>query len=160
MTVTIRDGRPEDAATAHTLICALAAHEGAADDLKISAKAFEAAAFASPPRMGFMVADLNGEIVGVVTYVQRFHIWNNSDIFQLDDLYVAPAARGSGVGSDLLLALGHKAKAIGAAVKWEVNADNEGATRLYRRIGARVTPKGVCWWTPDQSPRKDANGGA
>ncbi len=152
MTATIREGRREDAANAHALIHALAAHEKALEDLKITADAFEAAAFATPPKMGFMVAELKGEIVGVVTFVQRFHIWNNSDIFQLDDLYVTDAARGFGVGSKLLLALGHKAKAMGAAVKWEVNADNEGAIRLYRRIGARITEKGVCWWTPDNIP--------
>jgi len=152
MTATIREGRRDDAAKAHTLIRALAEYENAEGDLKITAEAFEAAAFSTPPKMGFMVAELEGAIVGVVTYVQRFHIWNNSDIFQLDDLYVSDAARGFGVGSKLLLALGHKAKAIGAAVKWEVNADNEGATRLYRRVGARVTEKGVCWWTPENIP--------
>ncbi|WP_286831664.1 MULTISPECIES: GNAT family N-acetyltransferase [Kordiimonas] len=152
MTVIIREGRREDAAKAHALIHALAVHENAEPDLKITVDAFEAAAFSAPLRMGFMVAELDGEIVGVVTYVQRFHIWNNSDIFQLDDLYVSPTARGHGVGSLLLDALGAKAKAIGAGVKWEVNADNEGAIRLYKRIGARVTEKGVCWWPPENIP--------
>lgn len=152
MALNIRDGQRQDAAQAYALVHALAAHEGAEHDLKITAEAFEAAAFSNPPQMGFMVAELDGEIVGTVTYVQRFHIWNNCDIFQLDDLYVLPKARGSGLGRKLLLALGAKAKAIGAGVKWEVNAENEGAIRLYRRIGARVTDKGVCWWTPENIP--------
>lgn len=147
MSVTIRQGTPEDAGAAHALIHALAVHENCADDLKIDAPAFRDAA--TTGRLHFMVAELNGEIVGVTTYVRRFHIWNNSDFIHLDDLFVSPDARGHGIGSKLLSAVGRHAKQQNMPVKWEVNTDNEGAIRLYERMGARVSVKGVCWWTPE-----------
>ncbi|NVJ98606.1 MAG: GNAT family N-acetyltransferase [Alphaproteobacteria bacterium] len=152
MSLIIREGTREDAAAAYGLIEALASHENSAADLKIDAVGFEKAAFSSPAKIGFMVAELEGAIVGVTTWVPRFHIWNNSNIFQLDDLYVSPTARGHGVGSKLLMELGAKAKAEDAGVKWEVMAENEGAIRLYKRIGARVSEKGVCWWPPEAIP--------
>lgn len=150
MSVIIRQGVPADAGAAFALIHALAVHESCVDDLKIDAQAFEEAAITG--RLDFMIAELENTIVGVVTYVRRFHIWNNSDYLHLDDLFVSPTARGHGVGTKLLAALGQQAKSKGMPVKWEVNQDNEGAIRLYERMGARVSIKGVCWWTPENIP--------
>lgn len=149
MALVIRQGTPSDTDAAYDLIRALAVHENAVNDLKIDAAGFSAAATASPPRLLFLVAELDGAIVGTATYVERFHIWNNSLFLNLDDLYVAPSARGHGIGTALLAALGAEAKSRGIPVKWEVNQDNEAAARLYARMGARISPKGVCWWTPE-----------
>ncbi len=149
MTVIIREGNAEDTRAAYELIHALAVHENCVDDLKIDAQGFSVAATANPARLHFLVAELEGEIVGVATYVERYHIWNDSTFLNLDDLYVAPSARGHGIGTKLLTILGATAKAKGGPVKWEVMTDNEGAIRLYERMGARVSVKGVCWWTPD-----------
>jgi GNAT superfamily N-acetyltransferase len=149
----IRPGRSAaDARAAFALIEALAVHEACRDDLKITADAFIAAATGDAPKLRFLVAELDGAIVGVATYIRRFHIWNNSDFLHLDDLYVSAAARGHGIGTRLLTALGQTAKAEGLPVKWEVNAGNAGGLRLYRRIGARVTEKGICWWPPEALP--------
>lgn len=149
MALVIRPGTPADAAAAYDLIHALAVHENCVDDLKITSEAFAEAASATPARLSFLVAELDGKVVGMTTFVQRFHIWNNSHFLNLDDLYVSPDARGHGIGTKLLAALGALAKAQGMPVKWEVNKDNEGAIRLYERMGARVSIKGVCWWTPE-----------
>lgn len=149
MTVFIRQGTAEDTRASYELVRALAVHENCVDDLKIDAQGFSAAATANPPRLHFMVAELDGQIVGVATYVERYHIWHDSIFLNLDDLYVSPAARGHGIGTKLLAALGSTAKARGLPVKWEVMKDNEDAIRLYERMGARVSLKGVCWWTPE-----------
>ncbi|NVJ69038.1 MAG: GNAT family N-acetyltransferase [Alphaproteobacteria bacterium] len=149
MALTIRDGTPQDAKQAHALMQALSVYEEAEADFRIDAAAFEEAAFSTPPKLGFMVAELDGGIVGVATYMRRFHIWSNSTIFLLDDLFVSPSSRGLGIGGKLLQALGTKAKAENAAIKWEVIAGNEDAIRFYKRIGARVTAKGICWWMPE-----------
>jgi len=149
MALIIRQGTHADTDAAYSLIRALAVHEDAVDDLKMDAAGFKAAATASPPLLLFLVAERDGTIVGTATYVERFHIWNNSLFLNLDDLYVAPGARGYGIGTKLLAALGAEAKSRGIPVKWEVNQDNEDAARLYERMGARISQKGICWWAPE-----------
>ena len=52
----------------------------------------------------------------------------------LDDLYTAPAARGTGAGSALLARMAADAAAEGhAVVRWVTSADNATARRLYDR---------------------------
>ena len=65
----------------------------------------------------------------------------------VDELWIREKVRGRGMGSEALLAL-MKALA-GAGVKalhLEVNARNEGATRIYERAGFRRRPYNLMTW--------------
>ncbi|WP_417460135.1 GNAT family N-acetyltransferase [Kordiimonas sp.] len=151
MTVTIRDAASEaDLKAAYALITALAAHENASHYLKVSENAFTEGALSHPPRFHVMVAEEHSKILGAVTYTSRFHIWSGKDVLILDDLYVDPAARGKGLGGKLLNAIGQIAKKRDLPVKWQVNTDNEGAIRLYKRMGADYSERGVCFWRPEK----------
>ncbi len=58
------------------------------------------------------------------------------NILNVDDLWLLPAYRGLGLGTQLihgLLHLGHSEGATSACIT--VNEDNEGARRLYERLG-------------------------
>lgn len=58
----------------------------------------------------------------------------------LDDLFVAPAARGRGVGAALIAAVGAEAAARGwTVVRWITAADNAPARRVYDGLAA-ATP--------------------
>jgi len=150
MTITIRNAVSDvDLTAAYALIAALADHENARRYLRISETAFVEGAASRPPRFHVMVAEAQGDIVGAMTYTSRFHIWSGTDVLILDDLYVAPAARGQGVGSQFLNAIGQIAKKRNLPVKWQVNTDNEDAIRLYKRIGANYSERGVCFWLPE-----------
>ncbi|WP_417465092.1 GNAT family N-acetyltransferase [Kordiimonas sp.] len=150
MTVTIRNATSEaDLKAAYALITALAAHEDSSHYLKITEAAFTEGALAQPPRFHVVVAEELGAILGVMTYTTRFHIWSGKDVLVLDDLYVAPTARGMGLGNKLLEAIGDIAKRRDLPVKWQVNTDNEGAIRLYKRIGADYSERGICFWRPE-----------
>ena len=131
------------------LINALAVHENSATYLKISEANFIAGAMADTPQFRALLARHNDKIVGMATYLRRFHIWNNSDILILDDLFVSPEARGLGIGTHLLEALGDKAKAENIPVKWQVQAENQHAIALYKRMGADFHTTGICWWRPE-----------
>ncbi|MEM9530480.1 MAG: GNAT family N-acetyltransferase [Pseudomonadota bacterium] len=64
----------------------------------------------------------------------------------LKELFVAPAARGSGLGRALFLAVIHEAQTIGAdSVTWTVLPDNEPAKRFYRSQGAEADPNWENW---------------
>lgn len=55
---------------------------------------------------------------------------------QLDDLWVKPELRGLGLGSRLIQGMMAQGAAEGAEFGWiPVNEDNEGARRLYSRLG-------------------------
>ncbi|WP_417450772.1 GNAT family N-acetyltransferase [Kordiimonas sp.] len=149
MQATIRQATRADATAAYSLVCALADHENAADYLKISEAGFTAAAFGETPAFHVLIAEHEGQPVGIATYITRFHIWTGSTIIELDDLYVSPAARGLGIGTSLLKAVGKIGKKMKAPVKWQVNTDNTGAINLYKRMGADYAERGICFWRPE-----------
>lgn len=134
---------------AYGLVKELAQHENSTDFLKITEAAFVKAASGTSSHFKTLIAVQNDEIVGVATYFERFHIWNGSHLIELDDLFVRETARGLGIGTRLLTTLGAMAKAKGWPVKWQVNADNEGAIALYQRLGADYRESGICFWRPE-----------
>jgi GNAT superfamily N-acetyltransferase len=78
--------------------------------------------------------------VGLAHYIFHRHGWHVADVCYLQDLYVAPAARGTGAGRALIEAVYAEADAAGAAdVYWLTQEFNVTARRLYDRIG-RATP--------------------
>lgn len=78
--------------------------------------------------------------VGLVHFVFHRHGWHVADICYLQDLYVAPDARGTGAARALVEAVYAEADASGAAgVYWLTQEFNVTARRLYDRLG-RVTP--------------------
>lgn len=66
----------------------------------------------------------------------------------LDDLFVAPEARGSGAAEALIRAIAEQARQRGwSVIRWISAEDNTRARRLYDRL-ARATP----WVTYDMTP--------
>lgn len=150
MSVEVRPTQNRDEIeAAFSLVQELAAHENSIDLLEITEAAFIRAASGPNPTIHILVAIVDGSIIGTATYYERFHIWKGSQILELDDLFVSPLARGKGVGSKLLHALGALAKSKNQAVKWQVNADNTGAIALYKRMGADYRESGICFWRPE-----------
>jgi len=150
MGIVIRPASSEaDYKAAFALVQALAIHEKTAQYFKITEADFAAQATADKPLFQALIACDTDKIVGAATYFRRFHIWNNSDIFILDDLFVLPASRGQGIGTQLLEVLGSQAKQNGIPVKWQVQTENQKAAALYKRMGADIYTSGICWWWPD-----------
>ena len=78
--------------------------------------------------------------VGLIHFIFHRHGWHVADICYLQDLFVAPAARGGGVGRGLIEAVYAEADAAGAAgVYWLTQEFNHSARRLYDTIGT-ATP--------------------
>ena len=78
--------------------------------------------------------------VGLVHAIFHFHGWKAGPIVYLQDLYVAPEARGTGAGRVLIEAVYAMADAAGAPdVYWLTQDFNAEARQLYDRL-ATVTP--------------------
>jgi len=81
-----------------------------------------------------------GKAVGLVHYLFHRHCWRAENVCYLQDLYVDPAARGSGLGRRLITAVYDAADKAGApAVYWLTQAENTTARQLYDRIGQPTT---------------------
>lgn len=91
--------------------------------------------------------DFNGQLalvdeqpMGLVHYLFHRHCWKIENICYLQDLYVDPAARGTGLGRRLIEAVYAAADANGTpAVYWLTQDFNQTGRRLYDRIG-KLTP--------------------
>lgn len=87
-----------------------------------------------------LVARVDGVAVGIANYIFHRHGWRIEEVCYLQDLYVAPAARGTGAGRALLLAVYDAADAAGRPeVYWMTDARNARARRLYDEVG-QLTP--------------------
>jgi GNAT superfamily N-acetyltransferase len=80
------------------------------------------------------------EPIGLAHYIYHRHGWQIEDVCYLQDLYVAPEARGSGAGRALIEAVYAAADAAGRpSVYWLTQEFNATARRLYDQLGS-VTP--------------------
>lgn len=81
--------------------------------------------------------DDDGVAVGLVQWLPHPATWTRTDYCYLEDLYVAPEARGGGVGAALIAHVRAWAEAHGSSkVHWLTMADNSTARRLYDRVAA------------------------
>jgi GNAT superfamily N-acetyltransferase len=82
--------------------------------------------------------DAQGAAVGFATLFWSWNTLSAARIGVMNDLYVAPSARGTGVADELIRACEHECRLHGAAtLDWQTAKDNERAQRVYERVGAK-----------------------
>jgi GNAT superfamily N-acetyltransferase len=82
-----------------------------------------------------VVAEVDGQVYGFAHCVVHENTWETQAVCYLEDLFVAPGARGRGIGTALLEWLRNAMRAEGwARLYWTTKADNYGARRLYDRF--------------------------
>jgi len=95
------------------------------------------ARIASQPELGAIwVADAGGELVGYLIAVYMFSLEQKGLIAEIDEFFVAPAARTYGVGAALLdVAESDLARAGCVGLQLQLGKDNWRARAFYRRHG-------------------------
>jgi GNAT superfamily N-acetyltransferase len=89
------------------------------------------------PSVDGLLAEDGGEAVGYALYFGTFSSFWTAPMVWLEDLYVRPSHRGSGVGLALIRAVARAALERGCTrVTWAVLDWNEPAIEFYRRLGA------------------------
>lgn len=137
MTTILRPATPSDAALIHRFVSELAAFEREPDAVEATPDSFAQALSASPPAAEAVIAEIDGEPVGVALWFHNFSTWKGRRGLYLEDLYVTPAARGRGVGRALLIHLARIAVERGCArFEWSVLDWNQPAIDFYRTMGA------------------------
>ncbi len=88
--------------------------------------------------MHALVAERDGEIVGIVHTIFHRSTWTEGPYCYLQDLFTAERARGGGVGRKLIEAVYERARAKGASrVYWLTQEDNATARALYDKLADR-----------------------
>ena len=94
----------------------------------------------SPFCRAALIAEVDGRPTGLAHYLFHRHCWRIENVCYLQDLFVAPEARGRGVGTALIDALCREAARRGyQAIRLEVIDANPRARALYEREGFIAT---------------------
>ena len=93
-----------------------------------------------PQDFSGIVAEKDGQIIGLTHYLFHRHAWKVENVCYLQDLYVDPSARGTHAGRALIEAVYEAADRANAPnVYWLTQDFNETARHLYDRVGT-LTP--------------------
>ena len=89
-----------------------------------------------------LVAEADGEIVGIVHCVMHASTWHPPRATYLEDLFVSRAARGAGAGRALIEAVYARADELGAPhVYWRTQEFNAPARALYEEVATLTSDR-------------------
>jgi GNAT superfamily N-acetyltransferase len=133
----VRPARASDVPRIHQLVVDLATYERAADQVRATPQHLQAALFGPTPAAHAQVVEVDQQVVGFALWFLNFSTWEGVHGIYLEDLYVQPEHRGSGLGKALLQALAEIAVQRGyARFEWSVLDWNTPSIEFYRSLGA------------------------
>ena len=138
---TLRPATPADCTAIVGLIRELAAFEKLDHLVVVTPETLQPQLFGLRPAAEAVVAEVGGQVVAFALFFTNFSTFLGQPGLYLEDLYVQPAHRGSGLGKALLQHLGGLAVERGCGrFEWCVLDWNENAIRFYEKMGATVMP--------------------
>jgi GNAT superfamily N-acetyltransferase len=139
MTLSIRPAAPGDLPLIAQLIRDLAAYEKLAHEVRFEDAVLGEKLFGARPYAEVVIGELDGTAQGFALFFHNFSTFEGKPGIYLEDLFVRPAARGSGLGKALLAHLAALALERDCArLEWSVLDWNEPAIGFYRKLGARL----------------------
>lgn len=130
----VRDLRAEDRPQWYPLWAGYLAFYGSELTPEITDTTFQRLLHPSEP-MFALVAERDGALAGIVHCVLHRATWSLTHYCYLEDLFVAPTARGAGVGRALIEGVYARADALGATrTYWLTQETNATARALYDKV--------------------------
>lgn len=138
MTTTIRSATPADLPLIAQFIRDLADYERLSHAVRFDEATLGANLFGPHPYAEVIIGELDGSPQGFALFFHNFSTFEGRPGIYLEDLFVRPQARGSGLGKALLARLAALAVERGCArLEWSVLDWNEPAIGFYRTLGAQ-----------------------
>ena len=135
----IRSATADDVEDIYEMICELAEFEKLRDQVLSTAESIRTALFCEPPGTEAIVAEADGQCVGFALFFHNFSTFLGRSGLYLEDVYVRPTHRRSGIGKALIIELAKIAKLRDCGrFEWSVLDWNENAITFYEELGARV----------------------
>ncbi|MBG6069831.1 GNAT family N-acetyltransferase [Micromonospora ureilytica] len=143
---TIRPARPEDVSAVVAMVHELAEYERAPEQCHLTTGQLTSALFATAPALfGHVAVDEHDEPVGFALWFLNFSTWAGVHGIYLEDLFVRPAARGTGAGRLLLATLTDICVRRGyQRLDWSM-IDWNPAAGFYAAIGAEQMSEWVAY---------------
>ena len=138
MTARFRKGTQTDLPVVLDLIKELAEFEKSLNEVTITLEDLEKDGFGEHPWYWIIVAEIDGEIVGLSFYFIRYSTWKGRFLF-LEDFIVKESYRGKGVGSQLFEETVRIAKQMEVnGMVWQVLDWNLPAINFYKKYEAHL----------------------
>jgi GNAT superfamily N-acetyltransferase len=135
--VSVRPIRSDDVPAVVGLVRELAEYEKAAHEVRLTEAQLHASLFGERPALFGHVAERDGAVVGMALWFLNFSTWRGTHGIYLEDLYVQPRHRGSGLGRELLRTLAETCVQRGYnRLEWAVLDWNAPSIEFYEAAGA------------------------
>ena len=136
----IREAVENDSAIIFDCICGLAEHVNQSDMVSATEQDIKESIFSSDSHVKVFVAENDeDQVCGFALIFKTFSTFKVVSNYYIEDLFVFPEYRSSGVGKKLFDFIKHYAQTQGAnKVEWYVNNANPGAIDFYKKIGAKA----------------------
>ncbi|MFO1254928.1 MAG: GNAT family N-acetyltransferase [Sphingomonadaceae bacterium] len=139
MTLSIRPACRADLPLIAGLIRDLAAYEKLAHEVRFDEAVLGEKLFGARPYAEVVIGEIDGAAQGFALFFHNFSTFEGKPGIYLEDLFVRPEARGSGLGKALLAHLAQLAVERDCArLEWSVLDWNEPAIGFYTKLGARL----------------------
>ncbi|MCC5623396.1 GNAT family N-acetyltransferase [Nostoc sp. CHAB 5715] len=140
--ISIRHANQRDIPVIMELIHLKAEFDGCPESVEATPQKLEIDLFGENPLAFVLLAEVDGDAIGLATYHFIYSTFLAKPGIWLDDLYVKPEHRSHGVGQTLMLRL----RQIGqekdcGRIDWTVAVSNERGIKFYERIGAKIINK-------------------
>ena len=138
MTLQIRPGELKDVPLIADLIRRLARYEKLEHEVTMTEEKLTGTLFGERSYAETLIAEIDSEGVGFALFFPNYSTFLAQPGIYLEDLFVLPERRGSGVGRALLERLAEIAIDRGCGrLEWAVLNWNQDAIRFYERLGAK-----------------------
>ena len=135
--MSVRRITPDDVSAVVGLVRELAEYEKARHEARMTEDQLSAALFGDSRALFGHVAVADGQVVGMALWFLNFSTWRGTHGVYLEDLYVQPQHRGSGLGRELLRTLADVCVQRGYdRLEWSVLDWNTPSIDFYRAAGA------------------------
>jgi GNAT superfamily N-acetyltransferase len=137
MATTIRQAIAADVPQILAFIHALAVYEREPDAVRATEAGLLRDGFGPNPFYSSLIAEADGVAAGFALYFFSYSTWHGQPGIYLEDLFVAPAFRGLGIGKALLQRVAAIAVEKNCSrINWEVLDWNTPAVDFYHSLGA------------------------
>lgn len=138
MTLSIRPATSADLPLIAQFIRDLAEYEKLAHEVRFDEAVLGDRLFGTRPYAEVLIGEIDGVPQGFALFFHNFSTFEGKPGVYLEDLFVRPEARGSGLGKALLKRLAQIAVERDCArLEWWVLDWNEPAIQFYQKLGAK-----------------------
>jgi GNAT superfamily N-acetyltransferase len=135
--IVIRPATPRDTPLILSFIRELAEYEKLAHEVGATEDQLRQTLFGDQPAAEAVIAHLDDDAVGFAVFFRTYSTFLARPGLYLEDLFVRPAARGAGVGRELLTYLARLTVERGwGRLEWSVLDWNQPAIGFYWKLGA------------------------